>query len=209
MFRGVVKQTVLLADDHPIFRRGLATVLEEAGHYDVVAQAGDGRSALEQCRALCPDFAVLDIGMPEMNGLDVLGALAEDTSTTRVVLLTMYDEYVSRAVELGARGYVLKDRAEMELLDCLARVAAGDVFVSSSIAEPRGAGSADDLATLTPTERRVLALVGEFQTSREIGEQLGISFRTVQNHRARAADKLGLSGANALLRFALDHRDHF
>ena len=203
----MARRTLLLADDHPIFRRGLVAVLEEAGGYELLAQVNDGQEALDQCRTLRPDLAVLDIGMPELNGLDVLAALAEDETQPRVILLTMYDEYVSRAIELGARGYVLKDRAEMELLGCLEQVAAGGVFVSPAIAEPRDAVRIGDLENLTPAERRVLALVAEFKTSREIAEGLGVSHRTVQNHRARAGEKLGLKGVNALLRFAIDHRE--
>ena len=202
------RHTILLADDHPIFRRGLVEVLEEAGRFDVVAQLGDGLAALAGCRELRPEFALLDISMPELSGLDVLRSLVQKSAPTRVILLTMYDEYVSRAIELGARGYVLKDRAELELLECLERVADGGVFVSPSIAAPRPKEAPSDLRELTPAECRVLRLVAEFKTSREIGEALGVSFRTIQNHRARASDKLGLVGANALLRFALDHREH-
>ncbi len=198
---------VLLADDHPIFRRGLVDVLEEAGTYEIVDQVGDGQAALERCRALRPDFALLDVSMPKANGLDVLQALQEDENPPAVILLTMYDEYVGRAIELGAKGYVLKDRAEIELLECLERIAAGSVFVSDAVASPRGSNVSPGLDELTAAERRVLRLVAEFKTSREIGEELDVSHRTVQNHRARAAEKLGISGANALLRFVLDHRE--
>lgn len=203
---GPAPTRVLIADDHPIFRRGLCDVLLEAGGYEIVAQVGDGEAALERCRVLRPDVALLDIEMPGPNGLEILRTLASQPESPAVVLLTMYDEYVAQAIELGARGYVLKDRAELEVVICLEQVRAGRVFVSPALADPRVSGASPGWEELTAAERRVLHLLANFKTSREIAAELGISVRTVQNHRAHAADKLGLRGANALLRFALDHR---
>ena len=197
--------SVLLADDHPIFLRGLREVVELSGQYTIIEVVSDGDKALERCVELRPDFALLDISMPNRSGLDVLAELAPLEGNPTVILLTMYDEYLDRALDLGARGYVLKDRAEMEVLECLERVALGDVFVSASVAAPRAGAAEPSLEELTPTEKRVLSMLATFKTSREIGAELGVSHRTVQNHRARAADKLGLSGPNALLRFAIDH----
>ena len=200
------RNTVLIVDDHPIVRRGLREVLEETGRFEVVAEVDNGDEAIEWCLAKPPTFVLLDIAMPGRSGLSVLEALEPDSAPPHFVLLTMYDEYLDRAIELGARGYVLKDRAELEIVTCLDRVGVGKVYVSAPGGEDHSHGL-DQLTELTSAERRVLSLLAEFKTSRQIGEALGVSHRTVQNQRARAAEKLGLRGTNALLRFAIDHRE--
>ncbi|MGE0321059.1 MAG: response regulator [Polyangiaceae bacterium] len=202
---------VLIADDHPIFRRGLREVLEEDVGFRVVAEAQDGVEALRALRELRPDIAVLDIAMPECDGLEVLTESQGWPDAPRVVLLSVFDKYVERAFELGASGYVLKEDAELELVQCLVAVASGERYVSSTLIESAGPQGQSDaphpLDQLTETERRVLKLLAEFKTSREIAELLSVSFRTVQNHRASAVRKLGLGGAQALLRYAAAHRE--
>jgi DNA-binding NarL/FixJ family response regulator len=201
--------TVLIADDHPIFRRGLRDVLERHPGFEVVAELGDGAAALAALRTLRPRIGVLDIAMPDLDGLEILDHTAGWPDPPALVLLILYDDYVERAMHAGARGYVLKENAEDELVRCLAAVLRGERFLSEGLtwaaAPGQGHGEGDPLAVLTPTERRVLRLLARFKTSREIAEVLCVSPRTVQNHRANMCRKLGLSGAAALLQLALTH----
>lgn len=200
---------VVIADDHPIFRRGLRQVIDTHKRFRVVADVGDGSAALAALREHRPAVAVLDISMPEVDGLDVLAQTRTWAAPPLVVLLTMYDDYADRAMSTGARGYLLKENAEQELVACLEAVVAGGRYVSDGVQwNPGGEDTpAGPIGALTPTERRVLRLLSQFKTSREIGEVLCVSHRTVQNHRANMCAKLGLSGAKALLRFAVANKD--
>lgn len=207
-------ERVLIADDHPIFRRGLREVLEAHKRFQVIAEAGDGAAALQLIREHRPTLAVLDLAMPEADGFDVLAQASRWPDAPAFVLLTMYDEraYCRRAFELGALGYLLKENAEDELVQCLKAVASGRQYIGSGM--PWRAASDGTLVeapnpmeSLTPAERRVLKLVAECKSSRQIAKLLNVSIRTVDNHRAHITQKLGLSGPNALLRFALDHGD--
>ncbi len=200
--------TVLIADDHPIFRRGLRDILEETEHFRIVAEVDDGDEALTAMQEHLPDVAVLDISMPNTDGLDVLTQIQKWAERPAVVLLTMYDDYVEPAMRLGVDGYLLKENAEDELVACLEAVIRNERFVSRGIKWTSGSES-DPVASierLTPSERRILQLIAELKTSREIGELLYISHRTVQNHRTNMCNKLGLHGDKALLGFALKHK---
>jgi DNA-binding NarL/FixJ family response regulator len=205
-------EPVLIADDHPIFRRGLREVLAESARYQVVAEASDGVDALRLIRETRPCVALLDISMPTLDGLGVLEQAQRWPEPPACVMLTMHDEraWFNRAFALGAQGYLLKENAETDLVRCLDAVLASQRYVGQGIAWKLGPGGdlrADDpLAALTAAERRVLRLVADYRSSREIGVLLHISPRTVDNHRAHIAAKLELRGANALLKFALDHK---
>jgi len=201
----MMAHSVVIADDHPIFRRGLREVVERDGAFRVVGEAGDGQQALALIRAERPELVLLDISMPELDGLDVLAQLHGWPDPPAAILLTMHDGYLERALELGALGYLLKENAEEEVLACLHDAARGLPHVGAGV--PRRAAPAPDgpLALLTATERRILKLLAGLKTSREIGALLSISHRTVQNHCANMTTKLGLRGAKALLRFGLDH----
>jgi DNA-binding NarL/FixJ family response regulator len=202
---------VLIADDHPIFRRGLRAVIDADPHLRVIAEAGGGRQALELLRAGRARVAVLDISMPDLDGLTVLEQSRTWPRPPRVALLTMHDDYVERAFALGALGYLLKENAEDEVVACLHAVDRGDRFIGAGIGwRPRPGGGVERggaLAALSPGERRVLRLLAELRTTRDIAGLLCISPRTVQNHRAHMCVKLELRGPKALLRFALEHRD--
>jgi len=199
---------VLIADDHPLFRHGLRAALEARPDVVVVAEAADGREAIEQIRVHDPDVAILDLSMPELDGLEVLAQAATWPRAPSFVVLTMHDAYASRAFELGALGYVLKEDATAEIVTCVERVVRGERFVSPALAGASAAEvAAPAIEELSAAERRVLRLVGQHKTSREIAEVLHLSPRTVQNHRANMCRKLGLEGSQALLRFALEHRD--
>jgi len=199
---------VLIADDHPLFRQGLRAALERRPDVVVVAEAGDGREAIALVREHAPDVAILDLSMPELDGLEVLAQAATWPSAPAFVVLTMHDAYASRALELGALGYVLKEDAAAEIVTCVERVVRGQRFVSPALAGATPTEVAPPaLEELSAAERRVLRLVSQHKTSREIAEILHLSPRTVQNHRANMCRKLGLEGSQALLKFALEHQD--
>ncbi len=208
---------VLLADDHPLFRKGLRGVLEEVPDITVVAEAGNGAQALELIREHHPDVIVLDLDMPDKDGIEVAREVRDEKLATHTVLLTAHrsEALVNRALDSGVSGYVLKDGALTEIVDCVRAVHAGRPWVSAQLAtalltrRERAEKLADEntgLGSLTATERRVLTLVARGNTSREIGEELFISVRTVEHHRANIALKLGLRGSNALVKFAVAHR---
>lgn len=207
--------TVLIADDHPIFREGLGEILEADGAFEVVGRAGDGETALALVRELRPDIAVLDLEMPRASGLAVAEAVRAEGLATRVVILTMHTDsgVFRRALDLGVRGYVLKDSAVDEIVACLHMVDAGRAYISPALSgellDRRAEAPLRELAALsdlTPAERRVLQLVARGLTSPEIAEELGNSPKTIENHRTHICAKLGLSGPQALLRFALEQR---
>lgn len=208
-------KTVLIADDHPIFRQGLKHVLESLSWLKVIGEADNGESALILIDRLQPDILILDIAMPGQDGLSVLEKSRAQRPDRIVIIITSYDDkaYLDRAMDLGAKGYLLKDNAAENLVQCLETVLAGQVFISPSLGGVRSilpAVSSPDsslLERLTKTEKRVLALVAEYMTSKEIANKLNVSYRTVQNHRAHICDKLNLKGAHQLMSFALQNKD--
>ena len=186
---------VVLCDDHALIRAGIRGLLESAG-MDVVAEAGDGREALRQVRAASPDVAVVDLSMPLLNGLEAIDRIAQASPETRVVVLSMFDdeEYVRRAQDAGAWGYVVKDDASACLIDVITRVAEGERCL-------RCGASADD-HPLSPREREVLQLIAEGKTNDEIATVMSRSVHTVRNHRARLMRKLNVRTAAELIRAA-------
>ena len=210
--------TVLLADDHPLLRKGLRDVLEDASELQVVAEAGDGEAALAQVEAHRPDVLVLDIDMPKLRGLDVVRELQRRRLTTGVIILSLYadEALVTEALDLGALGYILKEDALGAIVEGVKAVAAGRHYLTPSLSgllvrrrerSRELANRQPGLADLTPTERKVLGLIARGQSSKEIAETLFVHYRTVENHRVNIAQKLGLHGHNAVLKFALEHRD--
>lgn len=208
------KTRVLIADDHPIFRSGLRQVIEADGSMTVIAEADDGASALDLIREHKPDVVVLDINMPGLSGFDVVSSMRDEHLSGEVVLLTMHNQEAmfTKAVNLGVRGYVLKDSASSDILNCLHAVRKGQNYTSSELTKylfKRASGQStavEDLESLTPTERRVLGLIAEYLTSREIADKLGVSVRTVENHRNNICAKVGVHGSHALMKFALQHQ---
>lgn len=208
---------ILIADDHPVFRRGLRMIISTDARFNVLDEAADGAQALARIRELQPDVALLDINMPMQNGIDVARAVQSEGHPTLIVFLTMHRDEATfnTALDLGAAGYLLKESAVEEILACLKAVAAGEKFVSPQLSTfliNRGSRaralqarkpSIDDL---TPTELRVLKLISEQKTTREIAELLFISPRTVDRHRENICAKLELHGSNALLKFAIENK---
>ena len=199
---------VLLADDHALVRAGMRALLAELPGIEVVAESGDGREALRLVRERKPDIALLDISMPELNGLEVVGRIAHDHPNTRAIILSMHgdDESVRRALVAGAAGYLLKnsDRRELEL--ALRAVARGDTWLSPSLTKRVVAtymrGASPD-AVLTPRQREVLQLVAEGHSNKEIASRLNVALKTVETHRTELMDRLGIHGVASLVRYAI------
>lgn len=205
---------IILADDHPIFRKGLSIVIKEDSGYNIIGEYTNGAEALEQIRELKPDVAVLDINMPRMNGLEVTRAVNKEKLPTKIIILTMYkdEDYFNEAINLDVSAYILKDCATNEIIKCLEEVISGEYYFSPGVlnylvrrksrqrtlkAENPG------LKDLTAAEKQVLEKLAENKTSKEIAEELFISVRTVQNHRNNICAKLNLKGYNKLLQFAI------
>ena len=203
---------IVIADDHPIFRRGLLTVIEVDSLLRVVAEADDGESALARIVELQPDVVVLDINMPPPDGLAVARSLRQQRLPVEIIFLTMHTDaaLLNTAVDLGVKGFIVKDAAVDEIVGCIKAVAAGRSFFSPMLTDRLLSKQEASLAKkLSASERRVLSLVAEAKTNKEIGELMFISIRTVEHHRSSICSKLGLTGKNALLIFALTHKSEF
>jgi DNA-binding NarL/FixJ family response regulator len=208
---------ILIADDHPIFRTGLRQIIEANAGLQVVAEAEDGPAALRWLQELKPEVAILDLSMPKLDGFDVLEEIRRRRLAVESIILTMHNEEATfqRAVSLGAKGYVLKDSAGSDIVNAIKAVTSGQRFTSPAITTylfqntARGgqlAPSLPSLDDLSPTERRILRLIVEYKTSKEIADELCISHRTVENYRSNICTKLGLHGSHALIKFALKHK---
>jgi DNA-binding NarL/FixJ family response regulator len=206
---------IIIADDHPIFRAGLKAVIERERDLLVVGEADDGAAALDQIKVHGPDIVIADLDMPAMDGFELARTVRDASLPVKVVVLSMHKDemHFSKAIDCGVSGYVIKDEASAELVGCIRSVVAGREYFSpvlSSFLLKRSQrasafsqqGGIDDL---TPAEKQVLRLLAELRTSREIAEVLGVSTRTVENHRAHICSKLDLQGSHALTRFAVQH----
>ena len=211
------KIRVVIADDHPIFSRGLRQVLLGDPTFELVAEAQDGEAALQHIQEERPDVAVLDIDMPKKDGFDVVRAMEERKLSSAIVFLTMHndEELFNGAMNLGVRGYVLKESAFSELVESIKAAAAGRHFVSPSLStylltrRKRHDALVEELPSLrdlSPAEHRVLLLIAAGKSTSDIARELCVSIRTVENHRAHICGRLNLQGRDALLRFALTHR---
>jgi DNA-binding NarL/FixJ family response regulator len=209
--------SVLIADDQPIFRQGLRQIIEADPRIKIVAEASDGEQAWQRLKETQPAVAVLDLTMPLRDGFGVARAARDERLEVAIVFLTMHkdEHYLHAALDLGVRGYVLKDSAIAEITDCIKAVAAGHNYISPALTgflinrDRRAATLAAQkpaLEQLTPTERRVLKLIAEGRTSREIAGELNIGARTVDHHRNNIAAKLELRGSHALVKFAVKHQ---
>lgn len=210
---------IVIADDHPLFRSGLRQAVEKEALFVVVAEAGDGREALDAVRKHRPAIAVLDLDMPRMNGLDAARQIQRENLPVDIIILTMYDdeEMFNEAMDIGVLGYILKDSASTDIVRAIAAVSRGEYFISPAMSGAAFQARQTDktftnerqmLLRLTPSEKLILKLVADNHTSVEIAEVLRISPRTVDNHRTNICQKLGVKGNNALLRYALMHRAH-
>ena len=206
-----MKIRVLLVDDHAMMRDGLKVLLEAAG-ISVVGEAGDGRAALQRAIELKPDVVVMDITMPDMNGVEAARLMREKCSATRIVMLSMHSssEHVFRAFEAGAVGYLLKEAAGAEVEAAVRAVHGGNRYVSSAITSPGSAAQShaersSPLDSLSARERQVLQLVVEGRSSAEIAKVIFLSRKSVETYRSRLMKKLDVSDVPALVKFAILH----
>jgi DNA-binding NarL/FixJ family response regulator len=208
---------IIIADDHPIFRQGLRQVIERDQSTQIVGEAEDGVAALQLIESLRPDVAVLDVDMPQLDGFQVARAVNDQGLLTKIIFLTMHkdEDVFNEAISLGVNGYVLKDSAVTDIPASIKAAAKGEDFISPQLASLllKRRRRVDDLArqkpslkSLTPTERRIVQLLAENHTSREVADELFVSVRTIENHRFNICTKLDLHGAHALLKFALEHK---
>jgi len=208
------KIRIVIADDHPVFRFGLRQIIEAEPAFDVVGEADQGEAARDLVQKVRPAIVVLDVAMPKLDGLALARLLQKEGTPVKVILVTMYREekLFKKALEAGVKGYVLKDSAASDIISCIKAVVAGQNYTSpelttylvsrvrqvDALREPRSGAE-----TLTATELRVLALLAEYKTSKEIAQELFVSPRTVETHRNNICQKLGIHGSHALMKFAL------
>ncbi len=209
--------TLIIADDHPVFRKGLREIIEPHPEFQILGDAENGERALNMIEVLKPQVGVIDIEMPSMNGFELVEALRTRNILIEIIFLTMYKEQnvFEEAMDLGIKGYVLKESAIQDVLECLRIVASGKYYISPILSSYLV--SLNDRAKafhnrhpstvlLTTTERKILRLIAQNKTSQEIANELFLSCRTVENHRMSIANKLNIHGHHNLLRFAIENR---
>ncbi len=202
---------VLLADDHKILRQGLRTLLEQEKDIQIVGEADNGRSSVKLAGELAPDVVIMDVAMPDLNGIDATRRIAETEPRTRVLALSMHSDgrYVKGMLQAGARGYILKDCAAEELTHAIRTVMTGQVYVSPGVTGTivndyvRQLSAADGPATLTHREREVLQLLAEGGSTANIAAGLHLSVKTIETHRKRIMDKLDLRSIAELTKYAI------
>ena len=210
----VAKVRILLGDDHTLVRQGLRKILEQTPDWEVVGEVSDGRDAVRQVATLEPDVAVLDIAMPLLNGIEATRQIVHHNPATQVLILSMHsaEAYIIQAVKAGARGYVLKDSADVELIRAVAAVAAGKSFFSPSVArimlddyvrQLADKGVTDRFESLSEREREILQLIAEGHSNKEIAALLSISPATVETHRAHILQKLDVHNTAELVLYAV------
>jgi DNA-binding NarL/FixJ family response regulator len=208
---------ILIADDHPIMRQGLKQIIEIEPNLKVVGEAANGSEALAMIEELMPDAAILDVDMPHQDGFQVARSLIANKNPAAIIFLTMHSEeqMFHAALDLGAKGYVLKDSAIDEIVTAINEVVAGRAFTSlpmtSYFTRRQNYNNVPDeqqlgLRQLTPTEYRILKLLADYKTNKDIAEELSVSPRTVETHRARICQKLNLQGSHALMKFAVQYK---
>jgi two-component system invasion response regulator UvrY len=204
---------VLLADDHSIVRAGLRRIVEESGDMTVVAEANDGREAIQQTHELMPDVVVVDISMPGLDGLEVVSQLHNYYPSLPVIILTMHEEsqYMVRAIQAGAMGYITKQSAPEQLVQAIRKVFKGHRYLTEAVAETlalrvaKGVNGQSPLETLSMRELQVLRRLALGQTNREIAVAYHISIKTVDTYRFRILKKLGLRNNAEMSRFAIQN----
>ncbi|MEO3714343.1 response regulator transcription factor [Roseateles flavus] len=197
---------ILLVDDHPLVREGLRSRLQTEPGYEVVAEAGSADEALIALRQAAPDLALLDVGLRQGSGIELARALLAQTPALRVLMFSMYDnpEYVQRALEAGASGYVLKDASVEALLAAIEAVRAGGTYLSPGLTRRMFRAQAPK-PVLSPRESEILSALARGETSKDIARRLDLSVRTVETHRQNIKRKLALDTPAELLRYALEH----
>jgi DNA-binding NarL/FixJ family response regulator len=202
---------VLLADDHAMVRKGFRLILESQPDMEIAGEAGNGREAVELAERLHPDVVVMDVAMPELNGIEATRRLASSSPHTRVLALSMHKDsvYVREILRAGARGYLLKDSIDTDLISAVRAVARGDGYISPGVSDAVLSDYrrhvTDPLDLLTSREREVLQMIAESKTNKEIAVALNLSVYTVDAHRGKIMEKLNLHSSGELVRFAVRH----
>jgi DNA-binding NarL/FixJ family response regulator len=205
---------IVLGDDHTLMRHGLRKILEEQPDWTVVAEASDGREAVRQTLALQPDVVVLDIGMPLLNGIEATRQIARRFPNVNILILSMHSEeaYITQAMKAGARGYLLKDSADTDLIRAVVAVAAGKSFFSPAVAKVMlddyvrhlaEKGVVDRFESLSEREREIFQLIAEAHSNKEIADLLSVSPATVETHRAHILQKLDVHNTAELVLYAV------
>ena len=208
------KVRVLLADDHQLMRSGIRLMLEREPDLSVVGEASDGREAVALAKSLRPDIVIMDIGMPSLNGIEAAGLMTQENPELPIMIVSMHPDetYVLRALKAGARGYLLKDSAEADLIKAVHVVAGGKSFFSPAVSKVllddyvrklKRSGTDDAYDLLTPREREVLQLIAEGKSNKEIANLLNLSVYTVESHRSNLMEKLNLRGLPELILYAV------
>ncbi|MGE0103669.1 MAG: response regulator [Blastocatellales bacterium] len=210
------KIKIFIADDHPIFRSGLRQLIALEPNLEVVGEARDGAEATDRLLSCQADVAVLDIDMPKAGGFDVLTAIREKGMAVEFIFLTMHkdEQFLNAALDLGVKGFLVKDSAAEEVLDCINAVVNGEEFISPQLTgfllkrirqSQDNQAKTSQLDQLTPTERRVLRLVAQYKTNKKIAAELNMGVRTVEQHRLNISEKFNLKGRHALMKFAVEN----
>lgn len=203
---------VVLADDHSVVRAGIRAMLERISEIEILGEAGNGRDALALVEQHRPHLLLTDIGMPEMNGLELTARVTKESPAVRVIILSMHatEEYVWQALRAGAAGYLLKDTTSAELELAVTSVAEGKTYLTSSVSQQavenymqRLGNGTSALDMLTPRQREILQLIAEGKTTKEVARVLGISVKTVETHRTQLMDRLQIYDIPSLVRFAM------
>ncbi len=213
------KIKIIIADDHPMMRSGVKSVLLTDLQIEIIAEAKDGEEAYNLIQKHLPDIALLDVEMPKMTGLEIARRIASEKIKTRVVFLTMYKEedMFNEAMDSGAFGYVLKENAVEDVLEGIKSVSEGKYYISPLISDylVKRMNSRTDFKSDTPSinnlttaERKVLKLISFEKTTQQIADELFISYKTVENHRNNISKKLKLSGTHSLVKFAISNKSH-
>ncbi len=203
------KTRVLLADDHSIVRQGFRMILSAQPDFEVIGEAANGREAVQLAEELKPDVAVMDVSMPELNGIEATRRISEVSPRTRVVALSMHKDsvYVREILRAGARGYLLKDAMDTDLIGAVRAVARGEGYISPAVSEAVLSDYrkhvTDPLDLLSSREREVLQMIAEGKTNKEIANELNLSVYTVEAHRGRIMEKLNLHSTGDIVRFAV------
>jgi len=208
------KIRVFLVDDHTVVRQGLRRILESDDEIEIVGEAGDGRTALDLVQKLRPHVVVMDVAMPELNGIEATRQILKRVEGAKVLVLSMHgdDVYVRQALKAGARGYLLKDSEDLDLIKAVKAIRAGGSFFSPPVSKVVLSGylgdkldgeGEDGVARLTDREREVLQLIAEGKTNKEVAHALSVSVNTVETHRKHIMEKLDLHNTAELVRFAI------
>ncbi|HSS97235.1 MAG TPA: response regulator transcription factor [Terriglobales bacterium] len=206
------KLRIILADDHRLVRAGFASLLSGSALVEIVAEAGDGREVIDQIHRHKPDLVIMDIGMPNLNGIEAMVRIKKDSPETKILIVSMHsdEEYIVRALRGGASGYVLKDAAVAELELAVKSIAAGRTFLGPSISRNvvnnylKGVGEGQSsLERLTQRQREILQLIAEGRNTKEIAFDLGLSAKTVETHRERLMERLNIHDVAGLVRYAI------